>query len=99
MGVNNDVNIGGVNFRKDNIKSSEVIERDGEQFNSVFLNDGTHIVYPDQDTSKNSTVVQYDLSDIYGNYMEYPKKFGFGHSMYMTLSEENKQHIKEITKG
>jgi lipopolysaccharide cholinephosphotransferase len=39
------------------------------------------------------------LSDIYGNYMEYPKKFGFGHSMYMTLSEENKQHIKEITKG
>lgn len=67
MGINSDLNIGGVNFRKDDVKSSEVISREGEQLNSVFLNDGTHIVYPDQDASKNSTVVQYDLSKVYGS--------------------------------
>ena len=67
MGVENNVNIGGVNFKKDNVKSSEVIERNGEQLNSVFLNDGTHIVYPDQDSSKNPTVAQYDLVNMGGN--------------------------------
>ena len=39
------------------------------------------------------------LSDIFGNYMAYPKKFGFGHSMYMSLSDEDKKLIKEIIKG
>ncbi len=67
MGVNNDINIGGVNFRKDDVKSSEVISSEGKQLNSVFLNDGTHIVYPDQDASKNSTVTQYNLSDVFGS--------------------------------
>ena len=38
------------------------------------------------------------LSDIFGNYMGYPKKFGFGHSMYLNLSEEDKNTIKELIK-
>ena len=36
------------------------------------------------------------LSDIFGNYMAYPKKMGFGHSMYITLSEEEKEVIKKL---
>ena len=36
------------------------------------------------------------LSDIFGDYMAYPKKMGFGHSMYVTLSEEEKEVIKEL---
>ncbi len=70
MGVENNVNIGGVNFRKDDVKSSEVISREGEQLNSVFLNDGTHIVYPNQDESKNPTVAQYELQNMAGSHKD-----------------------------
>ena len=36
------------------------------------------------------------LSDIFGDYMGYPKKIGFGHSMYVTLSEEEQEVIKRL---
>jgi len=36
------------------------------------------------------------LKDIYGDYMAYPKKVGFGHSMFIKLSEEEKNVIKEL---
>lgn len=67
MAVENNLNIGGVNFRKNDVKSSEVIERDGEQLNSVFLNDGTHVVYPNQDETKNPTIAQYELENLGGS--------------------------------
>ena len=74
MGIEK-LTIGGVNFRKDDVKSSEVIERDGEQLNSVFLNDGTHIVYPNQDESKNPTVTQETLTYMTGDGTEYETGF------------------------
>ncbi len=39
------------------------------------------------------------LSDIFGDYMAYPKKFGFGHSMYVTLSEEEQECINALKEG
>ena len=39
------------------------------------------------------------LSDIFGNYMGYPKKMGFGHSMYLKLSDEGKKTIEELIRN
>ncbi len=39
------------------------------------------------------------LSDIFGNYMSYPKKFGFGHSMYRNLKDNEKKIIEELIKS
>ena len=36
------------------------------------------------------------LSDIFGNYMAYPKKFGMGHSMYLNLSDIDNKIINEL---
>lgn len=36
------------------------------------------------------------LKRIYGNYMDYPKKISFGHSMYVKLSTEEKENIKKL---
>lgn len=38
------------------------------------------------------------LKKVYGNYMDYPKKFGFGHSAYIKLSENDKIIIKDLIK-
>lgn len=37
------------------------------------------------------------LEQIYGDYMAYPKKFGMGHTMYLELSDNDKNFIAEIT--
>ena len=39
------------------------------------------------------------LSDIFGNYMAYPKKFGFGHNAYIKLSETEKEVMKDLIGG
>jgi len=39
------------------------------------------------------------LTRVYGNFMAYPKKIGFGHSAYMTLSDSDKQILKELKEG
>lgn len=39
------------------------------------------------------------LSDIFGDYMAYPKKFGFGHSMYLNFSDEEKEVMKDLIGG
>lgn len=39
------------------------------------------------------------LSEIFGNYMSYPKKIGFGHSMYLKLSDEDKKIIEELIRN
>jgi lipopolysaccharide cholinephosphotransferase len=36
------------------------------------------------------------LSDIFGNYMAYPKKFGFGHSMYLNLTKTDNEIIRGL---
>ena len=39
------------------------------------------------------------LQKVYGNYMNYPKKFGYGHNMFTNLTEEEKAVIMELRKA
>ena len=39
------------------------------------------------------------LEKVYGNYMEYPKKFGYGHSMFTKFTTEEENIIKELAKS
>lgn len=39
------------------------------------------------------------LSDIFGDYMAYPKKIGFGHNAYIELSETEKEVMKDLIGG
>ena len=52
------VKIGGVTFNKADVKSSEVIVKDGKKINSVFLQDGTHVEFPNQSANNKSSVSQ-----------------------------------------
>ena len=36
------------------------------------------------------------LKKVYGNYKEYPKKFGYGHNMFAKLSKEDVEVIKDL---
>ncbi len=36
------------------------------------------------------------LKQVYGNYMQYPSKIGFGHSMYTKLNQTEKEYIKKL---
>ena len=36
------------------------------------------------------------LKKVYGNYMQYPKKFGYGHNMFAKLSIDEENIIKEL---
>ena len=36
------------------------------------------------------------LSRLYGDYMAYPKKIGVGHSMFLNLSNKEKEVIQEL---
>lgn len=58
MANNQSINIGGVRFNSQDIKKSEVIKQDGKEMNSVFLNDGTHIVFPNQDAKNDASIMQ-----------------------------------------
>lgn len=42
--------------------------------------------------------VENYLSQVYGNYMSYPKKLGWGHGMYANFTEEEKKLIEELAK-
>lgn len=57
MSEPNRISIGGVSFNKNDVKTSEVIKQDGKEMNSVFLRDGTHLVFPNQ-AGKNESYVQ-----------------------------------------
>ena len=39
------------------------------------------------------------LEKVYGNYMNYPKKFGFGHNMFAKLSKEEAEVIKDLIRS
>ena len=54
----NTIKIGGVKFNKADVKSSEVIVKDGKKLNSVFLQDGTHVEFPTQSEENKSSVTQ-----------------------------------------
>jgi len=54
----NIIKIGGVKFNKADVKSSEVIVKDGKKVNSVFLQDGTHVEFPNQSEDNKSSVSQ-----------------------------------------
>ena len=56
MADNNNINIGGVKFNKTDVVKSEVVKKDGKELNSVFLRDGTKMVYPNQ-AEKNESIV------------------------------------------
>ena len=55
---NNNINIGGVRFNKQDVQKSEVIKQDGKEMNSVFLNDGTQVVYPNQKAENDASIMQ-----------------------------------------
>lgn len=62
------INIGGVTFNKKDVESSEKINKNGKQLNSVWLKGGTNIEYPNQ-AEKNEAIVDTNLSKqgrIYG---------------------------------
>ena len=58
MADGNTIKIGGVQFNKADVKSSEVIIKDGKKVNSVFLQDGTHVEFPTQSEENKSSVSQ-----------------------------------------
>lgn len=60
MPENNDINIGGVRFNKLDVAKSETIKQDGKVMNSVFLRDGTHMVFPNQAAKNESVVSMHD---------------------------------------
>lgn len=67
MTDSNSINIGGVKFNKNDVAKSEVIKQeDGVLKNSVFLKDGTHIVYPNQ-SAKNESLISIHSNDDSGN--------------------------------
>lgn len=57
MSEPNRISIGGVSFDRNDVKTSEVIKQDGKVMNSVFLRDGTHLVFPNQ-AGKNESYVK-----------------------------------------
>ena len=66
------VKIGGVTFNKADVKSSEVIVKDGKKINSVFLQDGTHVEFPTQSADNKSSVSQNNST-----YSEPAYEFGY----------------------
>ena len=58
MSENQSINIGGVRFNSQDVKKSEVIKQNGQEMNSVFLNDGTHVVFPNQDAKNDASILQ-----------------------------------------
>ena len=57
----NYINIGGVKFNKNDIKSSEKIQKDGFQLISVFMKDGTKVVFPNQSAKNESAITQNEI--------------------------------------
>lgn len=43
--------------------------------------------------------VEEYLTQVYGDYMAYPKKIGFGHGMFVKIPDEDKEIIEKLVKG
>lgn len=58
------INIGGVQFNKNDVAKSEVVkQKDGKVSYSVFLRDGTKMVYPAQANKNEAIVSMYDKTE------------------------------------
>ena len=90
------VKIGGVTFNKADVKSSEVIVKDGKKINSVFLQDGTHVEFPTQSENNQSSVSQSNHT-----YTQPAYKYGYnarnGKIEYHLTYEEKEDPSKKIT--
>lgn len=60
MPNNDNISIGGVRFNKQDVQKSETIKQDGKVMNSVFLRDGTQMVFPNQAAKNESVVSMHD---------------------------------------
>ncbi len=93
----NTIKIGGVKFNKADVKSSEVIVKDGKKINSVFLQDGTHVEFPTQSEENNSTVTQGNRK-----YSQPAYKYGYNPAtgkmgMHMTTELKEDPSVKVTT--
>lgn len=62
--ADNNINIGGVNFNKNDVAKSEIVKTDdGKESYSVFLRDGTKMVYPKQADKNESVVSMFDKTE------------------------------------
>lgn len=62
--ADNNINIGGVNFNKNDVAKSEIVKSDdGKESYSVFLRDGTKMVYPKQADKNESVVSMFDKTE------------------------------------
>lgn len=88
---NNSINIGGVRFNKNDVQKSEVIKQDGKEMNSVFLNDGTQVVYPDQKAENDASIMQKN-----GTKMEWVPNNKSNNAAYKSVAKEDSSY-KETT--
>lgn len=90
------VKIGGVTFNKADVKSSEVIVKDGKKINSVFLQDGTHVEFPTQSDNNQSSVSQSNST-----YTQPAYKWGYnfrsGKHEYHLTYETKEDPSKKVT--
>ena len=88
---NNNINIGGVRFNKNDVQKSEVIKQDGKEMNSVFLNDGTQVVYPNQKAENDASIMQKN-----GTKMEWVPNNKSNNAAYKSVAKEDSSY-KETT--
>ena len=88
---NNNINIGGVRFNKNDVQKSEIIKQDGKEMNSVFLNDGTQVVYPNQKAENDASIMQKN-----GTKMEWVPNNKSNNAAYKSVAKEDSSY-KETT--
>ena len=88
---NNNINIGGVRFNKQDVQKSEVIKQDGKEMNSVFLNDGTQVVYPNQKAENDASIMQKN-----GTKFEWVPNDRSNNAAYKSVAKEDSS-FKETT--
>ena len=88
---NNNINIGGVRFNKNDVQKSEVIKQDGKEMNSVFLNDGTQVVYPNQKAENDASIMQKN-----GTKFEWVPNNKSNNAAYKSVAKEDSSY-KETT--
>ena len=88
---NNNINIGGVRFNKNDVQKSEVIKQDGKEMNSVFLNDGTQVVYPNQKAENDASIMQKN-----GTNFEWVPNDRSNNAAYKSVAKEDSSY-KETT--
>ena len=88
---NNNINISGVRFNKNDVQKSEVIKQDGKEMNSVFLNDGTQVVYPNQKAENDASIMQKN-----GTKFEWVPNNKSNNAAYKSVAKEDSSY-KETT--